>query len=42
MKVWLSEDGDHLFKVLKRLERNELSVWDEIVEIMATWFEQVA
>ena len=37
----LIEGGDHSFKVLKRLGRNEQSVWDEIVDVMVKWFEEL-
>ncbi len=37
----LIEGGDHSFKVLKRLGRSEQSVWDEFVEVMVKWFEEL-
>jgi predicted alpha/beta-hydrolase family hydrolase len=31
------EDGDHSFKVPKRTGKTERQVWDEIVEVVASW-----
>jgi predicted alpha/beta-hydrolase family hydrolase len=35
------EGGDHSFKVLKRLERKQESVWEEIVQVMVKWLRDV-
>lgn len=31
------EEGDHSFKVPKRLRKTEQQVWDDIVEVVASW-----
>jgi predicted alpha/beta-hydrolase family hydrolase len=37
VKLHVIQDGDHSFKVPKRAGRTEQQVWDEIVEVMASW-----
>ncbi len=36
------EGGDHSFKVLKRLRRDERSVWDEISVVTNDWIDNIA
>ena len=34
------EGGDHSFKLLKRIDRSEQSVFDEVVQASADWINQ--
>jgi hypothetical protein len=37
LKLHVIEQGDHSFKVPARVGRTDREVWDEIVEIVASW-----
>lgn len=41
-KLHIIEGGDHSFKTLKRLNRTEESVWQEIVQVSSEWISTQA
>lgn len=39
--LYIIETGDHSFKTLKRMQRNEASVWDEIAASSCDWINRL-